>query len=56
MGARDVFVSDARLQVGYHTVILANGTRFIMFLYAIHTIETRAKSNYIIVIDYAKMM
>ena len=39
-GARDVFVIDAKLQVGDPTVILANGTRFIMFLYAIHTIET----------------
>ena len=41
MGARDVIVSDARLQIGDATVIiLANDQRFIMFLCVIHTIET----------------
>ena len=39
-GTRDVFVSNAKLQVGDPTVILENGSRCIMFLYAIHTIET----------------
>ena len=40
MGACDVNVRDARLQVGDAPVILANGQRFTMFFNVIHTIGT----------------
>ena len=38
-GAREPILTDARLQIGDSTIILANGQRFTIFLYVIHMSE-----------------